>query len=365
MYYYKIADLIIESDRELHSYKEFLCEPSWADITLTITDEMPPAGPEVESRTVAHRRLVNGWFFHDRSTEQRGLYVSGDYSQLKVLGTDDPLVMGIISESEWFVRLAIECMLVRRGYLSLHASAVEVQGEAYAFSGPSGVGKSTRACAWKAAFGAKLISGDRPLINTRTLELYGVPWDGKEQCFRNVCYPLKAICEVRRSNSNYIRKLSFNQRRKLLLQQSFIPMWDTETSIIQMANIARLAAGTEMVRAFCGPLQEDARVLYRTLDNHQYLKEEKDMKAKQGFVLRNVVDEFILMPTGDNIGKFNGTVLLNDVSAFVWEKLQDPLSKEDLLKAVLDEFEVEKPVASTDLDALLATLREYGVIEDD
>ena len=89
------------------------------------------------------------------------------------------------------------------------------------------------------------------------------------------------------------------------------------------------------------------------------------MKAKSGFVLRNVVDEYILMPTGDNIGKFNGTVLLNAVSAFVWEKLQNPISREELLKAILDEFEVEKAVASADLDALLETLKGYDVIEND
>lgn len=89
------------------------------------------------------------------------------------------------------------------------------------------------------------------------------------------------------------------------------------------------------------------------------------MKAKQGFVLRNVVDEYILMPTGDNIGKFNGTVLLNEVSAFVWEKMQNPISKADLLQAILDEYEVEKTVAAADLDALLKTLKEYNVIEDD
>lgn len=89
------------------------------------------------------------------------------------------------------------------------------------------------------------------------------------------------------------------------------------------------------------------------------------MKAKPGFILRNVVDEYILMPTGDNIGQFNGTVLLNDVSAFVWEKLQNPVSKEDLLKAVLDEFEVQRAVAAADLDTLIETLHGYGVIEDD
>ena len=97
----------------------------------------------------------------------------------------------------------------------------------------------------------------------------------------------------------------------------------------------------------------------------QQQQEENRMKAKSGFVLRNVVDEYILMPTGDNIGKFNGTVLLNEVSAFVWEKLQNPISRDDLLKAILDEFEVEKAVASADLDALLKTLKQYDVIEDD
>ena len=149
------------------------------------------------------------------------------------------------------------------------------------------------------------------------------------------------------------------------MRQCFLPMWDTETAAVQMANIARLAAGANIVRVFSGPSREDVRTLYSVLQKGDYLKEEPDMKAKPGFVLRNVVDEYILMPTGDNIGKFNGTILLNEVSALVWEKLQNPVSRDDLLKAILDEFEVEKAVASADLDALLETLKGYGVIEDD
>ena len=89
------------------------------------------------------------------------------------------------------------------------------------------------------------------------------------------------------------------------------------------------------------------------------------MKAKSGFVLREVVGEYILMPVGENIGHFNGTIVMNDVAALVWEKLQNPVSRDDLLKAVQDEYEVEKAVASADLDALLDTFRKYGVIEDE
>ena len=88
------------------------------------------------------------------------------------------------------------------------------------------------------------------------------------------------------------------------------------------------------------------------------------MKAKNGFVLRKVVDEQILMPVGDNIGQFNGTVLMNDVSAFVWEKLQESVTKEELLQAVLSEFEVDEETASRDLDELLEKFAGLGIIEE-
>ena len=88
------------------------------------------------------------------------------------------------------------------------------------------------------------------------------------------------------------------------------------------------------------------------------------MKAKPGFVLRDIVGEKILMPTGDNIGQFNRTLLFNAVSALVWQKLQNPVSREELLQAILDKFEVEETVASADLDKLLQTLKEYNVIEE-
>ena len=43
----------------------------------------------------------------------------------------------------------------------------------------------------------------------------------------------------------------------------------------------------------------------------------------------------------------------------------EPTAELDLLQSILDEFEVEKAVAAADLDALLETLRSYGVIEED
>lgn len=87
------------------------------------------------------------------------------------------------------------------------------------------------------------------------------------------------------------------------------------------------------------------------------------MKAKNGFVLRTIVDEYMIMPTGANIGKFDGTVVLNEVSAFLWEKLQEETSREALLSALLAEYDVEPEVAEKDLDALLQRFCEYGLLE--
>lgn len=87
------------------------------------------------------------------------------------------------------------------------------------------------------------------------------------------------------------------------------------------------------------------------------------MKAKDGFALRTIMDEYILMPTGTNIEKFDGTVVLNEVSAFLWEKLQQPTTREDMLCAMLEEYAVSREVAEKDLDALLEKFTQLGLLE--
>lgn len=354
--YYRIADLTLFSDTELPSFAPFACEAADADVTLTCTEERAPEGEEIVSGSVIHRILPDGWFCHSPADDETGLFISGDYTYLR-LSEKEPLV------AERYVRLALECLLIRRGYVSIHAAAVETEGAAYAFSGPSGIGKSTRARAWEEAVNARFLSGDRPLLRVKDLEVFGVPWDGKEQCFRSAHFPLKALCEIRRADSVYLRKLSPDQARRFLVRQCFLPMWDTETALIQMTNIFQLASRAELVRAFCGHSAQDALRLRQLIDTQTYRKEELEMKAKPGFVLRNVVGEYMLMPTGENVGAYRGSVLLNSVSAFVWEKLQAPVSRDDLLIAILDHFDVEEAAAAADLDELLEQLRTLNVLE--
>lgn len=88
------------------------------------------------------------------------------------------------------------------------------------------------------------------------------------------------------------------------------------------------------------------------------------MKAREGFILRNLAGEYLLMPKGEKIKNYDSVVLMNELSAFVWGKLQNPVTQSDLLEAVLNEYDVDEKTAREDLDGLLAELKEAGVIDD-
>ena len=86
------------------------------------------------------------------------------------------------------------------------------------------------------------------------------------------------------------------------------------------------------------------------------------MKLNDGFVLKSMAGEYVLMPTGENIAKFNGSVLLNEVSAFVIRQLEaGPLGIEDLTDLVLQEYDADRETVKQDLEELMENLTTMGV----
>lgn len=109
----------------------------------------------------------------------------------------------------------------------LHASVIEMDGVAFAFTAPSGTGKSTHCRLWLEAFPekARIINGDKPLIRHIEDELYvyGTPWCGKENYNVNTKAPLKAICFLERGEENKIRQIDKNEALKKIFTQLLLP----------------------------------------------------------------------------------------------------------------------------------------------
>ena len=288
------------------------------------------------------------------------------YQQITVYTIDLPEEEPDNELTRFLLRTAVECRFCHESIISLHAACVEGNGYAVCFTGDSGVGKSTRAQAWVQGLGAQFISGDRPAIRLEQqgCTACGVPWDGKEQIFRNVERPLSAILEVRRAPFTRLRRLTEEQAYQVLIRQSFIPMWDADTAALAMVNVGRLSRSVPVYRLFCGPDEEDARETYRLLfEAPEEIREElPDMQIKEGFILRTIGSEHMVMPTGENIAKFGGAVVLSETAAFIFEQLKQPIAREDLVQLIVAEFDVDEDTAGKDLDELVKQFGEMGLM---
>ena len=87
------------------------------------------------------------------------------------------------------------------------------------------------------------------------------------------------------------------------------------------------------------------------------------MKIKNGFILRKVPGMNLVMPTGKNVKAFNGSLMLNDTGAFIFEKLQKGSTPEETARALTREYDVTIDTASTDVQKTIDSLIEAGVAE--
>lgn len=87
------------------------------------------------------------------------------------------------------------------------------------------------------------------------------------------------------------------------------------------------------------------------------------MKIKEGFVLRNVADKWVVLPVGQASVNFNGMISLNESGALLWRTLEQGGDRSALAEALLSEYEVEREEALADVDAFLTALTKAGCIE--
>jgi len=88
------------------------------------------------------------------------------------------------------------------------------------------------------------------------------------------------------------------------------------------------------------------------------------MKVKDGFVLREICGEYIVIPTGEATMQFNGLMTINEVGVSLWKLLSQNVSFDDLVKGILDEYEIDEKTARADIQDFLDYLNQYQIIEE-
>lgn len=89
------------------------------------------------------------------------------------------------------------------------------------------------------------------------------------------------------------------------------------------------------------------------------------MRIKEGFTLRTLCGEHIVVGEGLSQVNFNKIISLNDSAAWLWEQLQGKDFTEDTLAGLLlEKYDVSAEQAQADSAKLLAQWVEQGIVEE-
>jgi len=92
----------------------------------------------------------------------------------------------------------------------------------------------------------------------------------------------------------------------------------------------------------------------------------KNVISRAGdIVSRKTGTEYVLIPVTNNIADMNSVFTMNETGAFIWEEIDGKRSVEDLVKLLMEEYEVDYETAAADVSVLIDQMKDYLVIETD
>ena len=163
-----------------------------------------------------------------------------------------------------FNRIGMETLLLQHQALLLHASLINYKGNALAFAGPSGIGKSTQADIWHTFLGADIINGDRAALRKERDHwyAYGCPYAGTSGIYKNDRGPLAAIILLGQAEENHLCRLTEGEAFRYLYPEFSVHHWQKDFVAKTTDLCLQLLAETPIYLLECRP-DESAALLVK------------------------------------------------------------------------------------------------------
>lgn len=87
------------------------------------------------------------------------------------------------------------------------------------------------------------------------------------------------------------------------------------------------------------------------------------MKIKKGYVIRQVMGNYVIIATGEESRNFHGMVKLNETAANIWKYIAEGKDRDEIAAAMLAEYEVEEQKLRQDIDKTIEILVSQGLVE--
>ena len=91
-----------------------------------------------------------------------------------------------------------------------------------------------------------------------------------------------------------------------------------------------------------------------------------DLKAvplrSPSVVTRKTGNEYVLVPVADNIADMNSVYTLNETGSFLWELIDGENNIEDMIEALIREYDIDEQSATNDVFEFISEMHEYLII---
>lgn len=88
------------------------------------------------------------------------------------------------------------------------------------------------------------------------------------------------------------------------------------------------------------------------------------MKIKEGFVLREVANQAIVIAVGKASESFKGMIKMNKTSKDIWDYIQKGLDVEDIVLEMKKKYDIDESVIRKDVLYIISVLKENHILED-
>lgn len=86
------------------------------------------------------------------------------------------------------------------------------------------------------------------------------------------------------------------------------------------------------------------------------------MQINKDFTIQKVGSSYVAVPVGETSKHFHGMVRLNETGAFLWNKMAEKdCTEEELVEAILGEYEIDRETAVADVHRIVEQLRENHI----
>ncbi|MBQ2642506.1 MAG: PqqD family protein [Eubacterium sp.] len=87
------------------------------------------------------------------------------------------------------------------------------------------------------------------------------------------------------------------------------------------------------------------------------------MKIKEGFILKDLGGQMVVVAVGNATQTLNGMIKLNDSGVVLWKKLESGATEDELKDALMEKYEISEETAKEDVAAFVNSLKGPGIIE--